>query len=106
MSRESSDYQHGIFTYHLLEGLKSKAIEPFSGDVTMESLISYVEAKAPANQPPVHYGHSKRLVLTSPKVVNIRQYNQNLLNIGINSPLDLPESKEIYPLSNWIVDFQ
>ncbi len=100
MARESSDHQHGIFTYYLLEGLKSKAVEAFSGEVTMESLISYVEAKAPASQPPIHYGHSKRLVLTSPKESDYRQFNKNLLSITINTPIDLPGSKEIYSLSN------
>ena len=100
LSRESSDHQNGIFTYYLLEGLKGKAIEFFSGEVTMESLIAYVEAKAPPNQQPIHYGHSKRLVLTSPKELKLRQLSKNRISSNPIGPINLTEPKGILALIN------
>lgn len=100
LSRESSDHQNGIFTYYLLEGLKGNAIESFSGEVTMESLIAYVEAKTPHDQQPRHYGHSKRLVLTSPKESSFRHLSKNKLSSSPIDSINLAEQKGILALAS------
>ncbi len=67
VSRESDELQHGVFTYHLLEGLKGKAAETFTNDITMTSLISYVQGvickKHPLLPQPLQHGESARIVL-------------------------------------------
>lgn len=76
VSRESKELQNGIFTSYLIKGLRGEAIEKHSEiektgerrDVTISSLISYVQAMCPNTQPPVSYGKSTRIVLTQPKV--------------------------------------
>jgi EAL domain-containing protein (putative c-di-GMP-specific phosphodiesterase class I) len=100
-SRESEDYRNGIFSYFLLEGLKGKAIEAFSGEVTMQSLIAYVEAKAPPSQPPVHYGHSGRLVLATPHEAGQPPLAAGKPAGGAVGPLNIPQFDEhIHGLPN------
>jgi sulfatase modifying factor 1 len=45
-SYESDELKHGIFTYHLLEGLKGKAAD-VDGDVTIPTLENYLTKKVP-----------------------------------------------------------
>ncbi|HSF51076.1 MAG TPA: pentapeptide repeat-containing protein, partial [Nitrososphaeraceae archaeon] len=51
-SREKNDYihdehdsphSHGVFSFHLIEGLKGKAADPDTGIITIESLRKYIE---------------------------------------------------------------
>jgi EAL domain-containing protein (putative c-di-GMP-specific phosphodiesterase class I) len=64
-SRESKDLEHGVFTYYILQGLKGDAID-HKGDVTISSLISYVQTMTPVSQPPVMYGEGTRIFLLKP----------------------------------------
>lgn len=69
-SRESKDLSNGIFTHYLVKGLQGEAIERFeqkpTGEVTISSLVGYVQHKCPRSQPPVQYGKSTRIVLCRP----------------------------------------
>ncbi len=65
--RESPSLRNGIFTHFLLRGLRGEAAEPHSGDVTTDSLLAFVRAKVPDDQPPGSCGQIYgRIVLTSP----------------------------------------
>jgi hypothetical protein len=65
-SRENYEKRNGIFTYHLVEGLKGGdgAVEE-TGDVTVESLLSYIKLRIPDTQPAGFAGKMiNRFVLT------------------------------------------
>ena len=65
--RESTDLKNGIFTHFLLRGLRGEATESGTGEVTVDSLLAFVRAKTPSDQPPGSYGQAYgRIVLTSP----------------------------------------
>jgi len=76
-SRERTDFKNGIFTHFLLEGLKGGAATQTTNEVTMSSLISYVENKAPKDQPPVHYGQATKMILTRPNI-GTRNYRKSV----------------------------
>lgn len=100
VSRESKDYQNGVFTHHLLNGLQGAAIEP-SGEVTIASLVSYVQRMSPVSQPPVLYGNTTRIVLA--KYTDTIHASKPTYNIY--SPEKLPfasatKDKKSSPLSN------
>ncbi|HSO13227.1 MAG TPA: EAL domain-containing protein, partial [Anaerolineales bacterium] len=65
-SRESYEKKNGIFTYHLVEGLKGgKGAVEETGDVTVESLLSYIKLRIPDSQPAGFAGKMiNRFVLT------------------------------------------
>lgn len=69
-SRESQQFQNGIFTHYLLKGLRGEAKEPYSEELTMGSLVSYVQAMSPSSQPPVLYGKSTRVVIMHPEILD------------------------------------
>jgi formylglycine-generating enzyme required for sulfatase activity len=47
---EHKQYQHGVFFYHLLQGLKGKAVDD-EGEVTFESLAPYVRKRVSRDVP-------------------------------------------------------
>lgn len=66
-SRELEQLQNGVFTYYLLKGLQgdSQAVEPDNGEVTIDSLNSYIKRKMPEKQPSGFAGKViSRFVLT------------------------------------------
>lgn len=48
LSRESANLKNGVFTHYLLAGLRGAAAEPETGEVTLDSLLSYVRNNAPS----------------------------------------------------------
>lgn len=64
-SRESARLKNGVFTHFLLEGLRGAAADGDSGEVTVDSLLTYLRSHAPPDQPPGRYGQDYgRIVLT------------------------------------------
>lgn len=55
-SYESKEFKNSIFTYYLIQGLKGGAIEPDTGEVTVDSLLTYIRNHAPSKQLPGRYG--------------------------------------------------
>jgi len=45
VSRESSEYGHGVFTYFLLKGLQGEADIDRDGKVTLDEAIEYTRTK-------------------------------------------------------------
>jgi EAL domain-containing protein (putative c-di-GMP-specific phosphodiesterase class I) len=69
LSRESANLKNGVFTHYLLEGLRGGAAESETGEVTLDSLLSYVRNNAPSEQLPGRYGQDfGRVALTKPGV--------------------------------------
>ena len=121
VSRESKTLKNGIFTYYLVEGLRGKAIENHpdnlvgsrKNDVTMSSLVSYVQAMCPKEQPPIFYGKSSRIVLTHPKMLpasrDETKSNEDIANklpeefstrSHISKPLNNPITKQVEYVDN------
>ena len=71
ISRESKTLKNGVFTRHLLEGLQGNAREE-TGEVTISSLISYVQRMMPSQRPQA-YGNYTRIILTKPQIENPSQ---------------------------------
>lgn len=66
-SRELEQLQNGVFTYYLLKGLQGdiQAVEAENGEVTIDSLNSYIKRKMPEKQPAGFAGKViSRFVLT------------------------------------------
>jgi EAL domain-containing protein (putative c-di-GMP-specific phosphodiesterase class I) len=106
-SRESKEFRNGIFTYYLLKGLKGKAVEPYTGEVTMNSLISYVQAMCPSNQLALQYGKSTRIILTQPEnvVINLTDLTPTKPMFKIYESVKFASAKteqkvKVTPLSN------
>ncbi|BAY96034.1 MULTISPECIES: EAL domain-containing protein [unclassified Tolypothrix] len=55
-SYESKEFKNSIFTHYLLQGLQGGAIEQDTGEVTVDSLLTYIRNHAPSNQLPGRYG--------------------------------------------------
>lgn len=111
VSRESKELQNGVFTAYLIRGLRGEAVEKHNEnenrsdrrDVTISSLISYVQAMCPKTQPPVSYGKSTRIVLTQPKVriVGTEDNDKSREEIISRLPDSLPGHRlRANPLSN------
>ena len=63
ISKEDDTLQHGIFSYHLLEGLKGRADQDGDGIITVSELFSYISRKVPEasaqDQHPVKKGETE-----------------------------------------------
>jgi EAL domain-containing protein (putative c-di-GMP-specific phosphodiesterase class I) len=69
VSRESATLKNGVFTHYLLKGLRGGAAEPETGEVTLDSLLSYVRNNTPSEQLPGRYGQDfGRVALTKPGI--------------------------------------
>jgi|GEM_PF-579615 EAL domain-containing protein (putative c-di-GMP-specific phosphodiesterase class I)/uncharacterized caspase-like protein len=55
-SYESKEFKNSIFTHYLMQGLKGGAIEQDTGEVTVDSLLTYIRNHVPSKQVPVRYG--------------------------------------------------
>lgn len=67
-SRESHEFQNGLFTYFLLNGLKGSCNPGSSGEVALRTLADYVDSMMPSGQKPKFFGKPNRVVLTKPGV--------------------------------------
>jgi len=63
ISKEDERLQHGIFSYHMLEGLKGLADQDGDGIITVSELFSYICRKVPEasaqDQHPVKKGETE-----------------------------------------------
>ena len=102
-SREDKKRKNGIFTSHLLHGLRKEAIEKNTGQVTVSSLVTYVQSMCPRAQPPIYYGKSLRIVLATPKIeATTQSLGQNLIqeNISLKHATLFSKVQQIFPLRN------
>lgn len=87
VSRESSDLQNGIFTHYVLRALKGEAVDPISGEVTIDDLLGYVRYHAPSDQPPGSYGQwYGRIVLSKPGPSHVTTSDKIALRITETEP--------------------
>jgi TPR repeat protein len=56
---EYDQYRHGVFFYHVLEGLRGKAKDG-EGDVTWDSLQNYVRKQVAADVPRIYHGEAQQ----------------------------------------------
>lgn len=98
-SRESEDLRNGIFTHYLLRGLRGEGVESNAGEVTLDSLLSYVKQMTPNEQQPGSYGQSfGRIVLTKPgakKALDLMQFSG-----PVSSNLKLTSAVPVHSLKN------
>ncbi|MBU1682768.1 EAL domain-containing protein, partial [Patescibacteria group bacterium] len=137
VARESHEFKNGVFTHFLLEGLKGDAKEHYkkenqnsdNSDITLSSLLSYLQVMVPNDQQPIRYGEEVgRIVLTSikkqyskydedevyfkvPLKYASRKIHKNLGSIFLTNPIDnqlkfvdhlidnIVETRDIYPNS-------
>jgi HEAT repeat protein len=63
ISKEDDSLQHGVFSYHMLEGLKGLADQDGDGIITVSELFSYISRKVPEasaqDQHPVKKGETE-----------------------------------------------
>ena len=63
VSKEDDDLKHGIFSYHLLRGLKGETDHDTDGIITLSELFSFLSRKVPdatgQDQHPVRKGESE-----------------------------------------------
>lgn len=63
ISKEDDDFQHGIFSFYLLKGLKGEADYDADGIITVNELFSFLSRKVPAasgqDQHPVKKGETE-----------------------------------------------
>jgi hypothetical protein len=72
--KESKTLKNGVFTYYLINGLRGAAMESFTSEVTMDSLVSYVKSMCPEDTMPAFYGTMfSRIVLTHPTAKTVSQ---------------------------------
>lgn len=92
VSREYAEYKNGMFTHFLVEGLGGRAAEPASGDVTLDSLSSFLRLKLPRNQEPVRYGQDVgRLVLAHNRELGVERFPKSHLPPLVEpTPLEHP----------------
>lgn len=104
-SRESASLENGVFTYYLLQGLLGEASEAETGEVTLDSLLSYVRSRSPAEQPPGRYGADfGRIVLTTPGKKEQQNKTEDLeLSLAGLEKFSTPQ---INPLSNPLEPFK
>lgn len=102
LSRESKRYQHGIFTYYLLEGMRREGISRHTGEVTIYQLIDYVGAMCPASQKPVAYGKSMGISLYRPAQQTVDEEPSTFQTYESSTFLALDPKKQVSvsPLSN------
>jgi len=106
LSYESKELQNSVFTHYLLEGLRGRAIESETGEVTIDSLLAYVRSHAPSDQLPGRYGQDfGRLVLTKAR----SSWKEHSVKTGITSirtSTETNRSKQGVPLKSLLNDFQ
>ncbi|HLO18827.1 MAG TPA: EAL domain-containing protein [Anaerolineales bacterium] len=103
VSREDKKRKNGIFTSHILDGLRGKAIESNTGQVTVGSLVAYVQSMCPKAQPAFFYGKSLRIVIATPKIdVPAHSPEQNLIqdNLSLKHSVLFYKGQPIVPLRN------
>jgi EAL domain-containing protein (putative c-di-GMP-specific phosphodiesterase class I)/uncharacterized caspase-like protein len=112
ISHEGGEFENGIYTHYLLEGLRGRAAE-LNGEVTVDSLSVYLKNNIPADQPPGRYGQDfGRFVLTTPgldlrenrlgtRKIIIEEKEESSIRLSpLRNPLDLCE-----PLISRIIEY-
>jgi len=105
---ETNEFQNGVFTHYLLQGLRGEAIEQDTGEVTLDSLLTYIRNNAPSNQIPGRYGQDYgRIVLaksSSNKKNQTTKDKTNFITSDRNS--DSQQTLQIIPLNNPFEDYK
>jgi uncharacterized caspase-like protein/EAL domain-containing protein (putative c-di-GMP-specific phosphodiesterase class I) len=101
VSRESPTLENGIFTHFILRGLKGEAAESDTGEVSLDSLLSFVRIHSPAEQPPGSYGHNYgRIVLSVPGIAETNNQPsstfQGIASVEAFHPTILPNPIDPY----------
>jgi EAL domain-containing protein (putative c-di-GMP-specific phosphodiesterase class I) len=66
-ARESNELRNGLFTYHVIRGLKGAAADQETGQVTVDGLMATVRNQMPPDQTPGTYGKwYRRTVIGNP----------------------------------------
>jgi EAL domain-containing protein (putative c-di-GMP-specific phosphodiesterase class I) len=90
----NQELDNTVFTHYLLEGLRGKAVDGNTGEVTIDSLFSYLRQQAPANSIPEFYGEDYgRIVITKPNVTK-KQHSKPKISLGV-SKLFTPNTNEV-----------
>jgi EAL domain-containing protein (putative c-di-GMP-specific phosphodiesterase class I) len=94
-SRELEQLQNGVFTYYLLKGLQGdeQAVETGMGEVTIDSLNSFIKRKMPEKQPSGFAGKViDRFVLT-------RNHSKGVKPASIPVDNETPDAESHLPIS-------
>lgn len=76
MSREAENYQNGVFTHHLLNALRKNAADRITGEVTLPSLIDYLEQKMGGQISTFVHSTTGRIILAKPGApLEVHTYN-------------------------------
>jgi hypothetical protein len=103
-SDDDKPHSHGIFTYHLIEGLDGKAADPDRGVITIEGLRRHIENQmiAEGGQIPIYYVENASSIETIKIATSQQLFNAKITEI-IKEVDDLCEIK--YPNSD-LIDLQ
>ena len=102
-SRENEQYQNGVFTHFLLAGLRGDelAVESEKGEVTIDSLNSYIKRKVPEKQPSGFAGNViDRFVLTRNHRKKSGRSRLALDGLTVDTSTDSQLSIVVAPLSS------
>jgi uncharacterized caspase-like protein len=104
-SMEYAGFRNGIFTHHLLVGLRGGAVSGESGDVTIEALLDYVKTHVPDVQRPGGYinGHAS-VVLTHHENINIDK--ESIKYFSFSEINKLAMHPRFIPLANPLEPYQ
>ncbi|MGH8001785.1 MAG: caspase family protein, partial [Brasilonema sp.] len=99
---ESKEFQNSVFTYYLLQGLKGGAIEQDTGEVTVDSLLTYIRNHAPSNQLPGRYGQDYGRIVLAKSSSNWQEQNTKEQTTFISSKAQshFQQRLEVTPLNN------
>ncbi|UKO98777.1 EAL domain-containing protein [Nostoc sp. UHCC 0870] len=101
-SYESKEFENSIFTHYLIRGLKGGAVEKETGEVTVDSLLTYIRNHAPSKQLPGRYGQDYgRIVIakSSPGWEYENTQKQTIINVSENQ-LKSQINFQLNPLKN------
>jgi EAL domain-containing protein (putative c-di-GMP-specific phosphodiesterase class I) len=107
-SYESKEFQNSIFTYYLLAGLKGGAVEQDTGEVTVDSLLTYIRNHAPSNQIPGRYGQDYGRIILAKSSPNWEEQTQTRqTTLLISKAQSRPQKPlEVIPLKNHLEPYQ
>jgi EAL domain-containing protein (putative c-di-GMP-specific phosphodiesterase class I) len=102
VSRESKQYQHGIFTYYLLKGMRREGINKHTGEVSIYQLIDYVGTMCPSTQKPIAYGKSTAISLykPEPQILDEEPSTYQIFESSIFLSSELNKQDTATPLAN------
>jgi EAL domain-containing protein (putative c-di-GMP-specific phosphodiesterase class I) len=78
-SREDDCFKNGVFSHFLIRGLLGEAADEENGEVTIDSLLTYIRREVPPEQPTGRYGQDYgRIVLSKSFIIQKeREYSKS-----------------------------